>query len=169
MFSTHDYTWVTPKKGFAQFAVFVATILSVVYAAKLTYPDRPAYPREFEGGLEKELGGSGARRASFDDAYIFDEGVTDKMHRQELQVTQSHSRMQWTLTEQVPHRRIDHKMQHVDQYMKISQAHWVIDWWCGLTIPVAADLGEAYGDFAGGRFLGYQEGLCYRCVVSTKR
>lgn len=62
MFSTYEYTWITPGKGLFQIGVFIATFLSVVYAVKLTYPDRVSYPREFEGGLEKELGGAGAVR-----------------------------------------------------------------------------------------------------------
>lgn len=43
-----------------QVGMFIAAFLSVCYCVKLTYPDVVAYPREFEGGLEKELGGSGA-------------------------------------------------------------------------------------------------------------
>lgn len=31
------------------------------------YPDRPSYPREFEGGLERELGGSGGIRVTKSD------------------------------------------------------------------------------------------------------
>lgn len=31
---------------------------------KATYPDRPSFPREFEDGLERELGGAGATRVS---------------------------------------------------------------------------------------------------------
>ena len=64
MFTPYEYTWVSPKKGLAQVAMFIATFLGVCYTIKLTYPDRPAYPREFEGGLLRELGGSGATRVS---------------------------------------------------------------------------------------------------------
>ncbi|KAL2268265.1 hypothetical protein VTJ83DRAFT_3111 [Remersonia thermophila] len=63
MFSPHEYTWVGTGKGLFQIGVFIATFLSVCYAVKLTYPDRATYPREFEGGLERELGGPGAVRA----------------------------------------------------------------------------------------------------------
>jgi hypothetical protein len=31
----------------------------------MTYPDKPSAPREFEGGLENELGGPNAVRVSF--------------------------------------------------------------------------------------------------------
>ncbi|AEO67913.1 uncharacterized protein THITE_2117090 [Thermothielavioides terrestris NRRL 8126] len=63
MFSPYEYTWITPGKGLFQIGVFVAVFLSVCYAVKLTYPDRASYPREFEGGLERELGGPGGVRA----------------------------------------------------------------------------------------------------------
>ncbi|KAG7283961.1 hypothetical protein NEMBOFW57_010319 [Staphylotrichum longicolle] len=65
MFSPYEYTWVGTGKGLFQIGCFVAVFLSVCYAAKLTYPDRPSYPREYEGGLERELGGAGGIRASF--------------------------------------------------------------------------------------------------------
>jgi NADH dehydrogenase (ubiquinone) 1 beta subcomplex subunit 8 len=64
MFSPYEYTWTTAGKGALQIGAFVAVFLSVMYAVKLTYPDKPSYPREFEGGLEKELGGAGALRVS---------------------------------------------------------------------------------------------------------
>jgi NADH dehydrogenase (ubiquinone) 1 beta subcomplex subunit 8 len=41
----------------------VSVFLSIVGAVYLVYPDRVAYPREFEDGLERELGGSGTMRA----------------------------------------------------------------------------------------------------------
>ncbi|KAK5659191.1 hypothetical protein OQA88_1281 [Cercophora sp. LCS_1] len=63
MFSPYEYTWVSPGKGALQFGAFVLTFLGVCYMVKLSYPDRASYPREFEGGLEKELGGKGAIRA----------------------------------------------------------------------------------------------------------
>ncbi|KAL2165603.1 hypothetical protein VTG60DRAFT_4256 [Thermothelomyces hinnuleus] len=63
MFSPWEYTWIGTGKGLFQIGVFVAVFLSVCYGVKLTYPDRVSYPREFEGGLERELGGPGAVRA----------------------------------------------------------------------------------------------------------
>jgi len=66
MFSPYEYTWVSAGKGALQIGAFVVTFLSVLYAVKLSYPDMPAVPREFEGGLEKELGGAGALRVSHD-------------------------------------------------------------------------------------------------------
>lgn len=64
IFSPYEYTWVKTGKGLFQIGCFVAVFLTVVYGVKLTYPDRVSYPREFEGGLERELGGAGAVRAS---------------------------------------------------------------------------------------------------------
>lgn len=64
MFSTYEYTWVSPRKGFFQFGVYIATFLSVIYGVSLVYPDVPAVPREFEAGLMRELGGPGAVRVS---------------------------------------------------------------------------------------------------------
>lgn len=64
IFTPHEYTWVSPRKGLVQIATFIATFLSVCYVVKATYPDRPSFPREFEGGLERELGGAGATRVS---------------------------------------------------------------------------------------------------------
>jgi NADH dehydrogenase (ubiquinone) 1 beta subcomplex subunit 8 len=64
MFSPYEYTWVTPRMALLQLGIAVSVFLSVVGLMKLVYPDRVAYPREFEGGLEKELGGPGAMRVS---------------------------------------------------------------------------------------------------------
>ncbi|KAK3689923.1 hypothetical protein B0T22DRAFT_376731 [Podospora appendiculata] len=63
MFTPYEYTWVSPAKGAMQIGVFVAVFLSVCYGVSLVYPDKPSYPREFEGGLLRELGGPGAVRA----------------------------------------------------------------------------------------------------------
>lgn len=43
---------------------FIAAFSTVVGAVYYTYPDTVSYPREFENGLEKELGGAGAVRVS---------------------------------------------------------------------------------------------------------
>lgn len=64
IFTPHVYTWVSPGRGLVQIAAFIATFLSVCYAVKATYPDRPSFPREFEDGLQRELGGAGATRVS---------------------------------------------------------------------------------------------------------
>ncbi|KAK3292002.1 NADH dehydrogenase-like protein [Chaetomium fimeti] len=92
IFSTWEYTWVSTGKGLFQIGVFVAVFLSVCYGVKLTYSDRTSYPREFEGGLERELGGAGAARMEGDEdpllscllslAYCFSSlGATLHSHR----------------------------------------------------------------------------------------
>lgn len=64
MFSPYEYTWCSSPVAFAQIGVFVAAFLGVCWVVSKVYPDRPSYPREFEGGLERELGGPGAMRVS---------------------------------------------------------------------------------------------------------
>lgn len=64
MFSPYEYTWISPGKGLAQIGAFIVAFLGLCYGVKLSYPDKVSYPREFEGGLLKELGGSGAIRVS---------------------------------------------------------------------------------------------------------
>jgi NADH dehydrogenase (ubiquinone) 1 beta subcomplex subunit 8 len=59
MFSPYEYDWISPGKGALQVLAFIVTFAAVCYTVKLTYPDRVSYPREFEGGLDKELGGAG--------------------------------------------------------------------------------------------------------------
>merc|ERR1712224_474147 len=63
MFSPYDYTWTTPGPGLIMMGTFVATFLGVCGVVYMNYPDKVAYPREFEAGLERELGGPGAVRA----------------------------------------------------------------------------------------------------------
>ena len=64
MLSPFDYTWATPKKAFqllgATVVGFVALFMLPVHL--IGHPDRPTVPREFEGGLQRELGGPGAVR-----------------------------------------------------------------------------------------------------------
>jgi len=63
MFSLHEYTFAKPGKAVFQIGCFVAAVLSLCGIVSLTYPDRPSAPREFEGGMERELGGPEAVRA----------------------------------------------------------------------------------------------------------
>jgi NADH dehydrogenase (ubiquinone) 1 beta subcomplex subunit 8 len=64
IFSPWEYTWTTAGPGLIMIGTFVAVFLSVSGLVYLNYPDQIAYPREFEGGLERELGGPGAMRVS---------------------------------------------------------------------------------------------------------
>ncbi|KAI1307723.1 hypothetical protein F5Y03DRAFT_393786 [Xylaria venustula] len=63
IFSPYEYTWVGSKMAFAQIGAFIAAFVGVCWVVGRLYPDKPSFPREFEGGLERELGGSGAVRA----------------------------------------------------------------------------------------------------------
>ncbi|OIW34266.1 hypothetical protein CONLIGDRAFT_650833 [Coniochaeta ligniaria NRRL 30616] len=63
LFTPYEYTWVPPAKGLFQVGCFVAVFVGLCYTVKAFYPDKKSYPREFEGGLERELGGAGAIRA----------------------------------------------------------------------------------------------------------
>lgn len=64
MFTPYEYTWVPPAKGLLQIGSFVAVFVGLCYTVKAFYPDKKSYPREFVGGLERELGGPGAVRVS---------------------------------------------------------------------------------------------------------
>ncbi|PKS06271.1 hypothetical protein jhhlp_007019 [Lomentospora prolificans] len=63
IFSPYEYTWTTPGKGAVMFATAAGVLLSAIGLVYLTYPDMKAVPKEYEDGLERELGGSGAVRA----------------------------------------------------------------------------------------------------------
>lgn len=62
IFSPYEYTWTTTGPGLLMIASFIAAFAGVSGLVYLNYPDKPAFPREFEGGLERELGGPSAVR-----------------------------------------------------------------------------------------------------------
>ena len=66
LFSPFEYTHVKPGKGALQLLSFVAAVFGLCGVISYTYPDRVSAPREFEGGLEAELGGPKALRVSLD-------------------------------------------------------------------------------------------------------
>lgn len=43
---------------------FISIVVGLYYAVALTAPPKPSLPKEYEGGLERELGGPGAVRVS---------------------------------------------------------------------------------------------------------
>ncbi|KAI4216511.1 MAG: hypothetical protein LQ351_001000 [Letrouitia transgressa] len=59
MFSPYDYTHVSARKALFQLGCFAATVLGLCGIVSVYYQDTPAVPRNFPGGLDKELGGSG--------------------------------------------------------------------------------------------------------------
>jgi NADH dehydrogenase (ubiquinone) 1 beta subcomplex subunit 8 len=64
IFSPYEYTWVGSRTAFAQIGAFVVAFVGVCWVVGRLYPDKPSFPREFEGGLQRELGGPGAVRVS---------------------------------------------------------------------------------------------------------
>jgi NADH dehydrogenase (ubiquinone) 1 beta subcomplex subunit 8 len=66
MFSPEEYTHTKPGKGLFQIGCFVAAVLTLCGVVSMTYPDKPSAPTEFEGGLERELGGPGVLRVRGD-------------------------------------------------------------------------------------------------------
>ncbi|KAI9823369.1 MAG: hypothetical protein M1826_007780 [Phylliscum demangeonii] len=66
MFSPEEYTHTSPGWAAAQLFMFVGAVFGLAGIVSLFYPDKPSYPRDFEDGLEEELGGPGALRARKD-------------------------------------------------------------------------------------------------------
>ncbi|KAL6713926.1 hypothetical protein ACLMJK_008420 [Lecanora helva] len=67
MMSPHYYTHFTSGMEFFCVGVFIAAFLGVVGVVRMTYPDKPAVDRGFEGGLDRELGGEGTIHARTED------------------------------------------------------------------------------------------------------
>ncbi|PVH85857.1 hypothetical protein DL98DRAFT_483000 [Cadophora sp. DSE1049] len=63
MFSPEEYTHTKPGKGLFQIGCFIAAVFGLCTVVGMSYPDKQSAPREFEGGLERELGGPNAVRA----------------------------------------------------------------------------------------------------------
>jgi NADH dehydrogenase (ubiquinone) 1 beta subcomplex subunit 8 len=55
---------MTPARGALIWGILASVVLGGVYTASLYYPDRPSAPKEYEDGLDMELGGPGSVRAS---------------------------------------------------------------------------------------------------------
>ncbi|KAL8670171.1 MAG: hypothetical protein Q9168_005268 [Polycauliona sp. 1 TL-2023] len=67
VFSPHEYTHFTPRKGFFLLGCWITTVLGLCGVVSVYYPDRPSAPRTFAGGLDRELGGKGAVPARSDE------------------------------------------------------------------------------------------------------
>jgi len=67
IFATEDYTWTTPGWGAVLMGTFIATFLGVCGVVYQYYPDTPAVPKRYPGGLDRELGGVGAVLAPSDE------------------------------------------------------------------------------------------------------
>lgn len=55
---------MTSGQGALMWGFFLGCVGVLSYAVYATLPDRPSAPKTYEGGLEAELGGSGALRVS---------------------------------------------------------------------------------------------------------
>lgn len=64
MFTPYEYTHTAPGKAIFQIGCFITAVFGLCAVVKMSYPDKQSAPREFEGGLEAELGGPGAVRVS---------------------------------------------------------------------------------------------------------
>lgn len=65
VFALEDYTHMTTGRGLLMWGFFISCVLSVSYLVTMTYPGKPSTPMEFQGGLDKELGGAGAVRVRY--------------------------------------------------------------------------------------------------------
>jgi len=63
IFSLEDYTHMTPARGFLMWGGFLSVVGLLGYTVSQLYPDRPSAPKEYDSGLDKELGGPGALKA----------------------------------------------------------------------------------------------------------
>lgn len=61
--SPHHYDFATSRQVFTWWAGAFTVFFSVYGIVYLVYPENPAVPKDYEGGLERELGGPGAVRA----------------------------------------------------------------------------------------------------------
>ena len=64
MFSLYEYTHMTAARGFLIWGILITVVSGGIYGLSFYYPDRPSAPKEYDSGLETELGGSGAVRVS---------------------------------------------------------------------------------------------------------
>ena len=60
IFSTEPYTHFKPGHGAVLLGTFIASVFVLMGLVRQYYPDTPAVPRTFPGGLDRELGGAGA-------------------------------------------------------------------------------------------------------------
>ncbi|TEY70420.1 hypothetical protein BOTCAL_0103g00030 [Botryotinia calthae] len=63
IFSPEEYTHQKVGTAGFQFGLFILSVLGLCTIVGMMYPDKQSAPREFEGGLERELGGPTAVRA----------------------------------------------------------------------------------------------------------
>jgi len=64
IFSLEEYRVMSGTQGLIMWTFFLSCVGALSFAVYSTYPDKPSAPKTYEGGLEAELGGSGALRVS---------------------------------------------------------------------------------------------------------
>lgn len=64
VFSLEEYRVMSGTQGLVMWTFFLGCVGALSFAVYSTYPDKPSAPKTYEGGLEAELGGSGALRVS---------------------------------------------------------------------------------------------------------
>lgn len=57
VFALEQYPGQSTSQALFQIGCFISAVLTLCGVGYFFYPDKPSYPREFPGGLEKELGG----------------------------------------------------------------------------------------------------------------
>ncbi|KAF2839253.1 hypothetical protein M501DRAFT_1003818 [Patellaria atrata CBS 101060] len=67
IFTPHDYDHFSFGWSVVLVSTFVGSIFALCGVVYMYYPDIPAIPRSFPGGLDIELGGAGALRARKED------------------------------------------------------------------------------------------------------
>lgn len=60
MFTPEDYDFYTAPQAFGLLGCFCLAVASLCGVVWFTYPDKPAVDRGFPGGLDRELGSTGA-------------------------------------------------------------------------------------------------------------
>lgn len=96
MFSPEEYTHQKPGTAALQLGGFIVSVLGLCTVVGMMYPDKQSYPREFEGGLEKELGGPTALRVGYDLYKFCSLFCTDPENR--LELLEIHCKGRWICT-----------------------------------------------------------------------
>lgn len=92
IFSPEEYTHQKVGTAGFQFGLFILSVLGLCTVVGMMYPDKQSAPREFEGGLERELGGPTAVRVSYGICEFHELLYTDAKNRPELRETHCEER-----------------------------------------------------------------------------
>jgi NADH dehydrogenase (ubiquinone) 1 beta subcomplex subunit 8 len=70
VFSLEEYNVFTTAKAAKGGLLYIGSILGLCGIVYTFYPDKPAVPRTFPGGLDVELGGEGALLVCFNHGFV---------------------------------------------------------------------------------------------------